>query len=40
MSVDVEIYISQFKTFFQENPDDVANLIGKADPDQFFFKGV
>ena len=38
MSVDVEIYISQFKTFFQENPDDVANLIGKADPDQFFFR--
>lgn len=36
MIVDVEIYISQFKTFFQENPDDVANLIGKADPDQFF----
>ena len=39
MSVDVEIYISQFKTFFQENPDDVANLIGKADPDQFFLRG-
>jgi len=38
MSVDVEIYISQFKTFFQENPDDVANLIGKADPDQFFLR--
>jgi hypothetical protein len=38
MSVDVEIYISQFKTFFQENPDDVANLIGTADPDQFFLR--
>ena len=38
MSVDVEIYISQFKTFFQENPDDVSNLIGKADPDQFFLR--
>lgn len=38
MSVDVEIYVSQFKTFFQENPDDLANLIGKADPDQFFLR--
>jgi hypothetical protein len=38
MSVDVEIYVSQFKTFFQENPEDLANLIGKADPDQFFLR--
>ena len=38
MSVDVEIYISQFKTFFQGKPGGVANLIGKADPDQFFLR--
>lgn len=38
MSVDVEIYVSQFKTFFQENPEDLTNLIGKADPDQFFLR--
>lgn len=38
MSVDVEIYVSQFKTFFQENPEDLANLIGKADPNQFFLR--
>jgi hypothetical protein len=38
MSVDVEIYVSQFKTFFKDNPDDFANLIGKADPDQFFLR--
>jgi hypothetical protein len=38
MSVDVEIYVSQFKTFFKENPDDFVNLIGQADPDKFFLR--
>lgn len=38
MSVDVEIYLSQFKTFFQENPKEIFDLIGKADPDKFFLR--
>lgn len=38
MNVDVQIYVSQFKTFFQDNPQDFLNLVGKADPDKFFEK--
>lgn len=36
MDVDVKIYISNFKKFFNENPNELTNLIGKADPDEFF----
>jgi hypothetical protein len=36
MDVDVKIYISNFKKFFNENPNELSNLIGKADPDEFF----
>ena len=38
MNVDVQIYVSQFKTFFEDNPQDFYNLVGKADPDLFFEK--
>ena len=29
-NVDIEIYFSQFKTFFLENPTELIKLIGKA----------
>ena len=35
-NVDIEIYFSQFKTFFRENPRELENLIGKGSPDEFF----
>ena len=38
MNVGVQIYVSKFKTFFQDNPQDFYNLVGKADPDLFFEK--
>lgn len=38
MNLDVEIYVSQFKTFFKENPIEFANLIGKGDPEKFFIE--
>lgn len=38
MNVDVEIYVSQFKTFFKENPDEFHNLIGKGKPEDFFYE--
>lgn len=36
MNIDVEIYVSQFKTFFKDNPEEFMGLIGKGDPDDFF----
>jgi len=36
MNIDVEIYVSQFKTFFKDNPDEFIGLIGKGNPDDFF----
>lgn len=36
MNIDVEIYVSQFKTFFKDNPDEFTGLIGKGNPDDFF----
>ena len=36
MNIDVEIYLSQFKTFFKDNPNEFYNLIGKGQPDDFF----
>jgi len=34
--VDVQIYLSQIKTFFKENPNQLLKLIGKAKPEDFF----
>jgi hypothetical protein len=36
MNVDVEIYLSNFKSFFNNNPNDLINLIGDGDKDKFF----
>ena len=36
MNIDVEIYVSQFKTFFRDNPEEFRGLIGKGNPDDFF----
>lgn len=35
-NVDVEIYISQLKTFFTENKEQLYKLIGNADSEEFF----
>ena len=35
-NVDCEIYISNFIQFFRSNPQDLSNLIGKADSEDFF----
>ena len=36
MNIDVQIYISQIKTFFEENPNELVSLIGDTDPNKFF----
>jgi hypothetical protein len=36
MNVDVQIYLSKFKSFFNNNPNDLINLIGDGDKDKFF----
>jgi len=36
MNIDVQIYISQIKTFFNENPNELTNLIGNVEPEKFF----
>jgi hypothetical protein len=36
MNVDVQIYLSSFKSFFNNNPNDLINLIGDGDKDKFF----
>jgi hypothetical protein len=38
MSVDIEIYISQLKTFFENNPGDFMDLVGEAQKEEFFQK--
>lgn len=35
-NVDVQIYFSQFKTFFNDNPNELENLIGKGSPEEFY----
>jgi hypothetical protein len=35
-NVDVQIYLSQIKTFFEQNPDELINLLGNAKPEDFF----
>lgn len=36
MSVEVQIYVSNFVKFFTENPNELAAVIGQANPDEFF----
>lgn len=36
INVDVQIYVSQIKTFFTQNPDLLIELIGNLDKDLFF----
>lgn len=35
-NVDCEIYLNNFIQFFKNNPQDLSNLIGKADSEDFF----
>jgi len=37
-NVDVEIYLSQFISFFEKNPDELTLLIGEVNQDDFFNK--
>lgn len=34
--VDIEIYLSQIKTFFNENPEQLLKLLGQASAEDFF----
>tara|TARA_R110000803_G_scaffold30543_6_gene68813 strand:+ start:525 stop:812 length:288 start_codon:yes stop_codon:yes gene_type:complete len=36
MNVDVQIYISNFIKFFNDNPNELKQLIGVAKPDDFY----
>jgi hypothetical protein len=36
MSVDIDIYMTNFKGFFDKNPDQLNILIGSIDSDKFF----
>jgi len=36
MNVDVEIYMVNFKGFFDKNPEQLKQLIGKIDSEKFF----
>jgi hypothetical protein len=36
MNVDIQIYLSNFKSFFNNNPNDLINLIGNGNKDIFF----
>lgn len=38
MSVDVEIYISNFKNFFKSNPNDLLSLVPKEMEEEFYDK--
>lgn len=38
MNIDVQIYISQIKTFFNENPNELSSLIGNSNPEKFFIE--
>ena len=37
-NVDCEIYISGFITFFENNPNDLSNLIGEMNKEKFFME--
>jgi hypothetical protein len=36
MSVDIDIYMTQFKGFFDKNPEQLKLLIGDVNPEKFF----
>ena len=36
MSVDIDIYMAQFKGFFEKNPQQLKMLIGDVNPEKFF----
>lgn len=38
MNVDIEIYLSQFISFFDKNPDSLRELIGGLNKDEFYYK--
>jgi hypothetical protein len=38
MNIDVEIYLNQFVSFFEKNPDSLIELIGNLNKDDFFNK--
>ena len=38
MSLEIEIYMSQFKGFFTKNPDQLKILIGDIEPEEFYVK--
>jgi hypothetical protein len=38
MNVDVEVYLNQFKSFFENNPNSLIELIGDMDKNDFFDK--
>jgi hypothetical protein len=38
MNVDIEIYISQLITFFENNPGDFMGLVGEVQKEEFFQK--
>jgi hypothetical protein len=35
-NLDIDIYMSSFKGFFERNPDQLRKLIGNAKPEKFF----
>lgn len=37
-NVDIEIYVSQVITFFEKNPNDLMELIGSLQKDEFYLK--
>ncbi len=36
MDVDIQIYLSNLKQFFKNNPNDLMNLIGDSNQEKFF----
>jgi hypothetical protein len=38
MNIDVEIYLNQFISFFEKNPNSLIELIGDIDKNEFFSK--
>ena len=36
MSVDIDIYMTQFKGFFDKNPEQLKMLVGDVNPEKFF----
>lgn len=36
MSVDIDIYMTQFKGFFDKNPQQLKMLVGDVNPEKFF----